>query len=459
MGQLERRQRAAIEPAETEAAIDRRRLVRRAGAVAAGAGSLALAWTGTARPSPAAAAQEPAAEPTDDERARRRAERRARAAGQDGDAPAATGDADSLNLALSIEQVSASLLNGGLQAFSADALVAAGLPDTAPAELATMVEQDAAQAERLTNAVIDLGGTPVTAGAAPAIGDDPLAFLELAAALKETAVAAYATIANDLGDARQRATVLGIHSVEARHAARLQGWLGADAFPEAIDRPLARAEIDAALAAIAGGALPPPPAERQRDRAPEAGAATGGEATVGADEETAETAEQPEEAAEQPAREPRRVQDAPAADAEAEEDAARPTGPPPVQEIPIEGTTGGVDPAPAAAPGEVAATEDEETTPEAGEEQAGEAGGGAADDERFAAVIADAAAQLGVDPSTVQVVQAERTEWPDAGLGCPRPGEFYAQVVTPGYLVIVEANDTQLEYHTDRRVRSFVLCQ
>jgi LysM repeat protein len=56
--------------------------------------------------------------------------------------------------------------------------------------------------------------------------------------------------------------------------------------------------------------------------------------------------------------------------------------------------------------------------------------------------------ELGVDSSAVELVSVEEVEWPSADLGCPEPGQVYAQVVTPGYRVIVEANEEQYEYHT-----------
>jgi hypothetical protein len=43
----------------------------------------------------------------------------------------------------------------------------------------------------------------------------------------------------------------------------------------------------------------------------------------------------------------------------------------------------------------------------------------------------------------------EPAEWPDGGLGCPQPGGFYAQVITPGWLIEVRAGGKTLEYHTD----------
>jgi hypothetical protein len=54
----------------------------------------------------------------------------------------------------------------------------------------------------------------------------------------------------------------------------------------------------------------------------------------------------------------------------------------------------------------------------------------------------------------VRLIRVEAREWSDASLGCPKPGQMYAQVITPGYLVVLEAGGQRLEYHTDagRRV-------
>lgn len=73
------------------------------------------------------------------------------------------------------------------------------------------------------------------------------------------------------------------------------------------------------------------------------------------------------------------------------------------------------------------------------------------------AVVADAASRAGADQRTVQVVRIERREWSDTGLGCPRPGAIYAQVMTPGWLIEVQSGRRVLEYHTDSG-ESFVLC-
>ena len=52
----------------------------------------------------------------------------------------------------------------------------------------------------------------------------------------------------------------------------------------------------------------------------------------------------------------------------------------------------------------------------------------------------------------------EAVEWSDASLGCPQEGFMYAQVITPGYLIILEAQGEQYEYHTDQTT-NVVLCQ
>jgi hypothetical protein len=64
--------------------------------------------------------------------------------------------------------------------------------------------------------------------------------------------------------------------------------------------------------------------------------------------------------------------------------------------------------------------------------------------------VADAAARHGVAADAVRVVRVEPRQWPDSALGCPKPGMGYAQVITPGYLVELEAGGKILEYHTDR---------
>lgn len=74
-------------------------------------------------------------------------------------------------------------------------------------------------------------------------------------------------------------------------------------------------------------------------------------------------------------------------------------------------------------------------------------------------VITEAAAHLGIPESDIQVTRVEAAEWPDSALGCPEQGGFYAQVITPGYVIIVTGAGETLEYHTDITGSIITLCQ
>lgn len=75
-----------------------------------------------------------------------------------------------------------------------------------------------------------------------------------------------------------------------------------------------------------------------------------------------------------------------------------------------------------------------------------------------AAAVDHLASELGIPPEEIQVRSVEAAEWPDASLGCPEPGKAYAQVVTPGYRVILSAQGERYELHTDREGRAVVIC-
>lgn len=79
-------------------------------------------------------------------------------------------------------------------------------------------------------------------------------------------------------------------------------------------------------------------------------------------------------------------------------------------------------------------------------------------EETIAAVQQDLAARLGISPDQIQVVSAEAVDWPDASLGCPQPGMSYAQVVTPGYLIVLEADGEEYEYHSGG-IDTWILCE
>lgn len=69
------------------------------------------------------------------------------------------------------------------------------------------------------------------------------------------------------------------------------------------------------------------------------------------------------------------------------------------------------------------------------------------------------ARELQVPLEDVEPLSIQRTEWPDASLGCPKPGEAYAQVITPGYKVVLEVDGAQYELHTDQTGGAIRLCE
>lgn len=73
-------------------------------------------------------------------------------------------------------------------------------------------------------------------------------------------------------------------------------------------------------------------------------------------------------------------------------------------------------------------------------------GSGAAEDVARDRAVATARAALaerqGLKLEQVVVDNASLREWPDASLGCPEKGKLYAQVVTPGYRVLLRVGKT-----------------
>lgn len=75
----------------------------------------------------------------------------------------------------------------------------------------------------------------------------------------------------------------------------------------------------------------------------------------------------------------------------------------------------------------------------------------------------DLAKKLGVKEEDISLVSVEETQWNDSSLGCPKEGMFYAQVITPGYKIILSYNHPLAEfqktytYHTDMK-GNYVSC-
>ncbi len=74
------------------------------------------------------------------------------------------------------------------------------------------------------------------------------------------------------------------------------------------------------------------------------------------------------------------------------------------------------------------------------------------------AAIDDLAQTQSLPPAEITVISVEPMDWPDASLGCPQEGFMYAQVITPGFLVMLQAQGNSFEYHTDQNDH-VVLCQ
>jgi len=72
-------------------------------------------------------------------------------------------------------------------------------------------------------------------------------------------------------------------------------------------------------------------------------------------------------------------------------------------------------------------------------------------------VSQDLAERIGVDISEITAASIEAVEWGDSSLGCPASGYAYAQIITPGYQIVLEVDGEQFDYHTDLK-GNFVLC-
>ena len=59
------------------------------------------------------------------------------------------------------------------------------------------------------------------------------------------------------------------------------------------------------------------------------------------------------------------------------------------------------------------------------------------------------AQELGIPETSIGLEEVLPVQWNDSSLGCPRPGEVYLQVITPGYLVTLTVGEDVYHVHTD----------
>ena len=64
----------------------------------------------------------------------------------------------------------------------------------------------------------------------------------------------------------------------------------------------------------------------------------------------------------------------------------------------------------------------------------------------------------GADPAAVRLIRDEAVTWSDGSLGCPQPGEYYTQVLVPGYWIVFDVAGHEFDYRSDRQ-GSFRLCE
>ncbi len=197
---------------EARLATMNRRSLLRTGAIAGGA-ALAFGATGTAL---AQADATPVAE----------------------EAPFA-GPVDVLNYALTLEHLEATFYRQGLETFGPDDFDA-GVFDN----LVLVRDHEAAHVETLASVIIDLGGQPVEEAEYDfGYGDDPNAFLNVAATLENVGVAAYDGAARFLSTPALITAAGTIVAVEARHASYLNLVTGEVPFPDAFETPLTPEEV------------------------------------------------------------------------------------------------------------------------------------------------------------------------------------------------------------------------
>lgn len=67
-----------------------------------------------------------------------------------------------------------------------------------------------------------------------------------------------------------------------------------------------------------------------------------------------------------------------------------------------------------------------------------------------AAAVSDLATRTGVPPESVSVVEVVAAEWSTSALGCPQPGRYYLQVITPGYRISLAAAGELFDYRTNQ---------
>ncbi|EMA34981.1 ferritin-like domain-containing protein [Haloarcula japonica] len=162
-----------------------------------------------------------------------------------------TSDVDVLNYALTLEHLENAFYREGLETFSDDELIEAdvlssfgdGVRTIVPDHIRTVGDHEAAHVTALSDTVEKLGGTPVEEAEYDFGYETPSEFFGVARALENTGVAAYKGAAPTVSNDQVFSAAIGIHSVEARHAAMLNELNAESPFPNGVDEPQTMAEV------------------------------------------------------------------------------------------------------------------------------------------------------------------------------------------------------------------------
>jgi hypothetical protein len=65
-------------------------------------------------------------------------------------------------------------------------------------------------------------------------------------------------------------------------------------------------------------------------------------------------------------------------------------------------------------------------------------------------ILKNLAEQSGIDPAKIEIISFVETEWPNACLGLAGPDEMCAEVITPGWKIVLAAGEDVYEFHTDQ---------
>lgn len=71
--------------------------------------------------------------------------------------------------------------------------------------------------------------------------------------------------------------------------------------------------------------------------------------------------------------------------------------------------------------------------------------------------VKELARQKNINVDKIGIKEVVRREWGNSSLGCPKPGKLYAQMITPGYLIVLTLNNSDYFYHGG--LNKVVLCQ